>query len=404
MPLRPRTRRPTFASANDGAGRRSPRRHACRRAARSRSRPVLRDAARRPGCRRAPRRPGRRRPLGRPVAPATNAMYRSKSAIGLDLKAPAGVDAFLRLTDGADATFEVFRPGVVERLGIGPDVCVRTQPAPRLRPPHRVRAGGPVGPQGRARHRLPRDRRRAGAARAAGAPPTPPINVLADFAGGGMLLAFGIVAALLARERTGAGQVVDAAMVDGAALMLTPFYAALASGFWGARGTNMLDRGAPSTTATRRTTAVGSRSERSSPSSTRSSSKHSASRASSSPTSRIASVGRSFVSGSRLSSGSAHATTWEAHFASYDVCVAPGTPPTEAPEHPHNRARDLSRHPWRAPAGACPALLAHASRRALAAPAPGRANPRRARGLGVRRGGGHRADRRRCARMSAGHE
>ena len=69
--------------------------------------------------------------------------------------------------------------------------------------------------------------------------------MLADFAGGGMLLAYGIVAALLARERTGAGQVVDAAMVDGAAVMLTPFYAARASGFWGPRGTNLLDTGSP---------------------------------------------------------------------------------------------------------------------------------------------------------------
>ncbi len=79
----------------------------------------------------------------------------------------------------------------------------------------------------------------------AGDKPTPPINVLGDFAGGGMLLAFGIACALLDRGRTGAGQVIDAAMVDGAALMLTPFYGARASGFWGERGTNHLDTGAP---------------------------------------------------------------------------------------------------------------------------------------------------------------
>src|SRR5207302_1671319 len=77
----------------------------------------------------------------------------------------------------------------------------------------------------------------------AGQPPTPPINVLADFAGGGMLLAFGVACAAFERAASGKGQVVDAAMVDGAALMLTPFYAARASGFWGPRGTNFLDTG-----------------------------------------------------------------------------------------------------------------------------------------------------------------
>src|SRR5205085_7029344 len=75
----------------------------------------------------------------------------------------------------------------------------------------------------------------------AGQPPTPPINVLADFAGGGMLLAFGVACAAFERAASGRGQVVDAAMVDGAARMLTPFYAARASGFWGPRGTNLLD-------------------------------------------------------------------------------------------------------------------------------------------------------------------
>src|SRR5262249_60856122 len=78
----------------------------------------------------------------------------------------------------------------------------------------------------------------------AGEKPTPPINVLGDFAGGGMLLAFGIACAIVERARTGTGQVVDAAMVDGAALMLTPFYGARASGFWGERGPSHLDTGA----------------------------------------------------------------------------------------------------------------------------------------------------------------
>ena len=176
---------------------------------------------------------------------ATNAMYRSKRAIGIDLKAQEGVDAFLRLTDGADALIDVFRPGVAERLGIGPDVvCTRN---PRL-VYGRLTGWGQEGPLADAAGHDIDYIAVAGALEPlgrAGQPPTPPINLLGDFAGGGMLLALGIVAALLERERSGSGQVVDAAMVDGAALMLTPFYAALASGFWGERGTNLLDTGAP---------------------------------------------------------------------------------------------------------------------------------------------------------------
>jgi len=177
--------------------------------------------------------------------PATNAMHRSKAAIGIDLKSPEGVDAFLRLTDASDALIDVFRPGVCERLGIGPEVaCARN---PRL-VYGRLTGWGQDGPLADAAGHDIDYLAVAGALEPlgrAGQPPTPPINVLGDFAGGGMLLALGIVAALHARHETGRGQVVDAAMVDGAALMLTPFYAARASGFWGERGTNMLDTGAP---------------------------------------------------------------------------------------------------------------------------------------------------------------
>jgi len=177
--------------------------------------------------------------------PATNAMHRSKRAIGIDLKAPAGVDAFLRITDGADALIDVFRPGVAERLGIGPEVvCTRN---PRL-VYGRLTGWGQDGPLADAAGHDIDYIAVAGALEPlgrAGQPPTPPINILGDFAGGGMLLALGIVAALLEREHSGKGQVVDAAMVDGAALMLTPFYAARASGFWKERGTNLLDTGAP---------------------------------------------------------------------------------------------------------------------------------------------------------------
>jgi len=177
--------------------------------------------------------------------PAGNEMHRGKRAIGLDLKSPEGAAIFVRLAQHADAVIDVFRPGVAERLGIGPDDCMAANARlvyGRLTGygqdgPYAQMAGhdidyiaiaGALEPLGRA-----------------GQPPTPPLNVIGDFAGGGMLLAFGIVTALLERERTGAGQVIDAAMIDGAALMLTPFFSARASGFWGPRGTNLLDTGAP---------------------------------------------------------------------------------------------------------------------------------------------------------------
>ncbi len=177
--------------------------------------------------------------------PASNAMYRGKRAIGLDLKSPEGVAVFLRLCAHADAVIDVFRPGVAERLGIGPEACTAANPGLVY---GRLTGWGQDGPYApMAGHDIDYIAL-SGALESigrAGQPPTPPLSVVGDFAGGGMLLAFGIVAALFERSRTGAGQVIDAAMIDGAALMMTPFFAARASGFWGERGTNMLDSGAP---------------------------------------------------------------------------------------------------------------------------------------------------------------
>ncbi len=299
--------------------------------------------------------------------PATNAMYRSKSAIGLDLKAPAGVDAFLRLTDGADATFEVFRPGVVERLGIGPDVaCERN---PRL-VYGRLTGYGQEGPLA---HKAGHDIDYLAIAGAleplgrAGAPPTPPINVLADFAGGGMLLAYGIVAALLARERTGAGQVVDAAMVDGAALMLTPFYAARASGFWGPRGTNMLDTGAPwydsYETADGGWLAVGAIEPEFYAQLLEALGLSGEQLPDQQDRERWPELRERFAAVIRTRTRD----DWEAHFASYDACVAPALAPTEAPEHPHNRARATFRDIRGVPQ---PAPAPRFSRTPLAEPSP----------------------------------
>jgi len=271
--------------------------------------------------------------------PATNAMHRSKRAIALDLKAPDGVAAFLRLTDAADAMFEVFRPGVAERLGIGPEVaCARN---PRL-VYGRLTGYGQDGPlASKAGHDIDY-LAIAGALEPLGRadqPPTPPINVLGDFAGGGMLLAYGILASLFARERSGVGQVVDAAMVDGAALMLAPFYAARASGFWGPRGTNTLDTGAPW---------------------------YDSYETSDGGWLALGAIEPQFYAAlldglgladedlpdqhdrdgwpalrSRFADVICTRTRdeWEQHFAPLDACVAPALTPLEAPGHPHNLAR-----------------------------------------------------------------
>jgi alpha-methylacyl-CoA racemase len=177
--------------------------------------------------------------------PATSAMNRGKRSMALDLKNADGVETLLRLIDSADAFFEVFRPGVAERLGFGPDVCLSRNPRLVY---GRLTGWGQDGPYAQTVGHDIDYIALAGALEPLGRahePPTPPINVLGDFAGGGMLLAYGIACALVERSVSGRGQVVDAAMVDGAAIMLTPFYAARASGFWGHRGTNFLDTGAP---------------------------------------------------------------------------------------------------------------------------------------------------------------
>lgn len=176
---------------------------------------------------------------------ALGALDRGKRTTGLDLKDPAGVEEALALIDGADVLIDVFRPGVTERLGLGPEVaCARN---PRL-VYGRLTGYGQSGPwAARAGHDIDY-LALAGALEPlgrSGGPPTPPINVLADFGGGGLTLVMGVCAALFERERSGRGQVVDAAMVDGAAQLMAPFYAGRTSGGWGPRGTNFLDGAAP---------------------------------------------------------------------------------------------------------------------------------------------------------------
>ncbi|MBB5965100.1 CaiB/BaiF CoA transferase family protein [Planomonospora venezuelensis] len=269
--------------------------------------------------------------------PRTDVMDRGKRTVGLDLKSPEGVAAFKRLAARADVVVEVFRPGVAERLGIGPADLHAVNP--RLVYGRMTGWGqdGPLAPT--AGHDIDyiaisgvlsmlgrRDEK-----------PTPPINILGDFAGGGLMLAYGVLLALLERERTGEGRVVDAAMVDGAATLFAMFYHGVQSGFWGPRGSNLLDTGAPMydtyETADGKYLAVGSlepqfwaemvslmgltdlpdRSDRGQWPALRE---------------RLAGAFRSRTR-----------AEWEAVFDGSDACVSPVLEMSEAPEHPHNKAR-----------------------------------------------------------------
>lgn len=181
-----------------------------------------------------------------PVARPPSAWDRGRRSIAVDLKSPAGVEVVLRLAETADAFLESFRPGVVERLGVGPDVVLDRNP--------RIVYGrltgwgqdGPLAPT--AGHSLNYEAV-TGVVRAVGRPEVPPaplLTVLGDFAGGGLSLAYGVVCALLSAQRTGRGQVVDAAMVDGVASVASVFYTMAASGMHTAeRGANLFDGGAP---------------------------------------------------------------------------------------------------------------------------------------------------------------
>ncbi|MEP4149040.1 MAG: CaiB/BaiF CoA-transferase family protein [Halioglobus sp.] len=172
-------------------------------------------------------------------------LNRGKRCIGVNLKTPEGVDTVLKLIEEADGLLEGNRPGVMERLGLGPDVCLQRNPKLVY---GRMTGWGQDGPLANevghdlnyvaltgALHAMGR----------AGEKPAIPLNLVGDFGGGGMMLAYGMVCALLESKTSGAGQVVDAAMIDGAATLMASSYAANQVGFWSdERGTNVLDSGA----------------------------------------------------------------------------------------------------------------------------------------------------------------
>ncbi len=179
-----------------------------------------------------------------PASARFDLLARGRRSIGVDLKNPEGVATVLDLAAEADVLIEGFRPGVAERLGIGPDVCLERNPRLVY---GRMTGWGQTGPYAHtAGHDInyialsgalhPIGRR--------GEAPVPPVNFVGDFGGGGMLLALGVCAAVIEARVSGSGQVVDAAMTDGSALLPTMFHGLAATGAWSTeRGTNLIDTG-----------------------------------------------------------------------------------------------------------------------------------------------------------------
>ncbi len=181
-----------------------------------------------------------------PDAPHFDVLLRGRRNIAIDLKHPDGVATLLDLVAGADALIEGFRPGVMERLGVGPDVCLERNPKLVF---GRMTGWGQEGMYAQAAGHDINYIALAGALAHFGRrdeAPVPPLNMVGDFGGGGMFLAYGVVCALLEAQRSGVGQVVDTAMVDGAAVLMSMFWAFKSVGAFdeNARGTNLLDTGA----------------------------------------------------------------------------------------------------------------------------------------------------------------
>src|SRR3954452_16843444 len=186
------------------------------------------------------------RPNARVLNPEKDVLNRGRRSIAVDLKHPDGVQTLLDLVEQADAIIEGFRPGVMERLGIGPDECLARNPKLVF---GRMTGWGQDGPYAPwAGHDINYISLAGALAHygRAGEAPVPPLNMVGDFGGGGMFLAFGVVCALLEAQQSGKGQVVDAAMVDGTAVLMSMFWGFRQMGTFDekARGTNLLDTGA----------------------------------------------------------------------------------------------------------------------------------------------------------------
>ena len=183
--------------------------------------------------------------LGIAMEQKWNLLNRGRKSIALDLKKPEAIEALLKMVEKADALIEGFRPGVTERLGLGPDVCLKRNPRLVY---GRMTGWGQEGPMAHAAGHDINYIALSGALHSIGRrgeAPVPPLNLVGDFGGGALYLALGVVAGILETQKSGKGQVVDAAMVDGAASLMTAIYGIHGSGRWtDNRGDNVLDTGA----------------------------------------------------------------------------------------------------------------------------------------------------------------
>jgi len=272
--------------------------------------------------------------------PSIDLLNRGRRSVAVDLKHPEGVALVLSLVERADGLIEGFRPGVAERLGLGPEACLERNDALVY---GRMTGWGQDGPlAARAGHDIDYIAL-AGALEPigrAGEAPVPPLNLVGDFGGGGMLLAFGMVAALLSARTTGAGQVVDAAMVDGAASLMTMMGMLRAAGIWREeRGANLLDTGAPFyevyETSDGKYMAVGALEPQFYAEFVRLLGADLDAVGSQMDRERWPAmkqvVAAAFATRTRAE--------WTAIFEGADACVAPVLSPTEAPDHPHLVAR-----------------------------------------------------------------
>jgi len=265
---------------------------------------------------------------------------RGRPTLPLDLRRPAGQEAMRRLLARADVLLEGFRPGVMERLGWGPEECLALKPTLIY---GRMTGFGQSGPLSqKAGHDL--DYIALAGALApigsAGGPATPPVNLVGDFGGGAMLLLVGVLSALLERAVSGRGQVVDAAMVDGAALLTTMLHGLRAQGAWvERRGANLLDGGAPFysvyRTADHRELAVAALEDSFFADFVRGLDLDPARLPDRANPAHWPALRQLFAE--RIASRSLDA--WEAIFSERDGCVAPVLWPSEAPRHPHLIAR-----------------------------------------------------------------
>lgn len=275
-----------------------------------------------------------------PLSDAYNLDRHGRSILRVDLKQAKGTELLLHLVEKADLFVEGFRPGVMERLGLGPDAALARNPALIY---GRMTGFGQDGPlAGRAGHDITY-LAYSGVLHAIGREegrPVPPLNLIADNGGGAMMLIAGVLAALFERSRSGKGQVIDAAMVEGASMLAAPIHAFMSAGLWSdRRGANLLDSGAPFydsyETADARHVAVGCLEPRFF-----------------AAFARLLPLGEDFVRGqydkalwpdmrAAIADRFRQKTRddWDALFAASDACVAPVLSLAEARDHPHNRAR-----------------------------------------------------------------